>query len=88
MDPVQLYSPEGVAYTADTPAVLVQLRSAGYTEKEPENVVPQVDIQHPENHSVQDVQAFIAANPTLEPAVVEAEKARGDKARKSIVGES
>ena len=89
MDPVTFYTNDGREYTADTPAEIVQLRSQGLSETPPsqDEVVPQVDVQHPENHSVEDVQKFLAVNPTLTETVVEAEKARGDKARKTIVGE-
>ena len=89
MDPVKLYRvSDGAEYVVDTMPEKVQLLSSGYSETPPapEDVVPVVDVQHPENHSVEDVTKFVAAHPELKDTVVAAEAARGDKARKTIVG--
>jgi Mg2+ and Co2+ transporter CorA len=87
MDPVMLYRvSDGAQYLVDTPAEKVTLLSAGYSETPPapEDVVPVVDVQHPENHSVQDVEKFLSVHPELTETVVEAEK-KG-KNRATIVG--
>lgn len=90
--PVTLYAPDGTPYTAGTPVEATELRSAGYRDQPPAVVTvgaagPDAAPEpfDPAEHSVEQVNAFLAEHPEARDAVVAAEQQ--GKNRTGIVGQ-
>lgn len=91
MDPVKLYDAEGRSVTVRSAVEATNLRSAGYSDTPPTAVeVPAADpaggaVQYdPADHTVEQVQAFLAEHPEHADAVLESE--RQGKNRAGLVG--
>ena len=89
---ITLYSPDGRPYSTASPTEITRLKAGyGYTETPPEQVAVAApggtpsEVFDPAEHTVDQVNAFIAEHPELADAIVAAE--RQGKNRSSIAAD-
>jgi hypothetical protein len=91
MDPVTLYSPDGRSVTVRQAKEATNLRMSGYRDTPPAEVTlepPDPDgepvVFDPSQHTVEQVQAFLAEHPEATEQVLAAERA--GKNRSGLLG--
>jgi hypothetical protein len=91
MDPVTLYAPDGRSVTVRQPREATNLRMSGYRDEPPRQVTVEapdspdtLEVFDPSAHTVEQVQAFVAAHPQGAEQVLAAERAGQN--RKGITG--